>query len=659
MSLLIKNINNKNPQEQIEERVQYFLKNQPPIYSKQKNLKRHQNNDNYATLIDQFNTKNVNEILFPNIYGRYNNTENNNNKLDLIKDKIKESSFSTETLNNNNNIIIDIPVKKSVSIQVSKEMAKYTEPKFKKTEFLKLPQKFNLLKENNIIELYNSNNNNDLNKGKNKNRHRYTNSELELLETDEKVSQKQIEEITNNNISNISISTIEDIYNNENILFVFQFLMDIEKCYQELSKDLKGNELKNMDYKLRIAYTYLNIVMDDKNMLNKIFLYNEDDINEFLNRELCLYLSVLFLDIFSVGLNDNNLKEFLICHSYCHTNLLYVIMLVIKKIEEAISENKIKFDENSLQYNDYKKCKTLVELNKDKININKYTVFFRTNNKIIKNIFRNILNVFRDINDNITQNIYDIFNLSKTSKFRTIIINHIKTNILINEKINEVLKKCLSPQELVEKDNNNENKKNDEKNQNEEDLNISNPPIVVKEPYLPPKSKDDERDYCLVLDLDETLVHFFEDNSEAYVKVRLGAEQFITVLSKYCEIVIFTASTKYYCDIVIDGLDCKNLIDYKLYRDYTYDYNGVNVKDLSKLGRDLQKTIIIDNIEENYILQPKNGLNIIDFEGDENDNELQFLLQDLLEIVSVPGKNVQNELPRVRENMQKRYSNII
>ena len=139
----------------------------------------------------------------------------------------------------------------------------------------------------------------------------------------------------------------------------------------------------------------------------------------------------------------------------------------------------------------------------------------------------------------------------------------------------------------------------------------------------------------------------------------MGAEHFITVLSQYCEIVIFTASTKYYCDIVIDGLDCKNLIDYKLYREYTQDYNGINVKDLEKLGRDLSKIIIIDNIEDNYAFQPNNGLNIIDFEGDENDNELQYLLIDLLEVVSEPGKNVLNELPKIRENMQKRYSNII
>jgi len=653
MSFQLKSANTKNPQEQIEERIKYFLKYQPLNNKKQKNLKRFQNNDNYSTLIDPINIKN--EKIYQNVYSRNNKNINDNNP-NPTKDKLNESSLSTQTVNK----VTEVPIKKSISIQVSKELAKYTEPKFKKTEFLKLPQKFTLFnendKQNNITELNKNENNN---KDKLKNKHRYTNSELELLETDEKVSQKQIEEITNNNISNLSLNSIEDIYTNNNILFIFHFLINIEKCYQELSKDLKGNGLKNLDYKLKVAYSYLNIIMDEKNLLSKIFLYNEDDINEFLIRELCLYLSVLFLDNFANELNANNLNEFLTCHRYCHINLLYVIMLVIKKIEEAISENKIKFDENSLQYIDYQNCKSLIENSSDKINPNKYKENFHTNNKIIKNIFLNILNIFRDINDNITQNILEIFNLSKTSKFRTIIINHIKTNFLINEKINEVLKKYLSPEDSLPKDNNKNKNNEDYSQKNDEDSKNTNSIQVVKEPFLPPKKKDDQREYCLVLDLDETLVHFFEDNYEAYVKVRMGAENFITVLSQFCEIVIFTASTKYYCDIVIDGLDCKNLIDYKLYRDYTYDYNGINVKDLSKLGRDLNKIIIIDNIEENYIFQPNNGLNIIDFEGDENDNELQFLLQDLLEIVSVPGKNVLKELPRIRKNMQKRYSNMI
>ena len=158
--------------------------------------------------------------------------------------------------------------------------------------------------------------------------------------------------------------------------------------------------------------------------------------------------------------------------------------------------------------------------------------------------------------------------------------------------------------------------------------------------------------------MDETLVHYFEDENEAYVKVRMGTENFIRKLSKYCEIAIFTASTQNYADIVIDGLDCKDLIDYRLYRQHTTLMNGVNVKDLSKLGRNMDKIIIVDNIEENYQLQPNNGLNICDFEGDENDNELDFLLEDLLKLVKQPGKNVCDELSVIRRNMQKRYTNI-
>ena len=139
----------------------------------------------------------------------------------------------------------------------------------------------------------------------------------------------------------------------------------------------------------------------------------------------------------------------------------------------------------------------------------------------------------------------------------------------------------------------------------------------------------------------------------------MGAEKFIKILSEYCEIVIFTASTQDYANIVIDGLDCSENISYRLYRQHTNIINGYNVKDLSKLGRDISKMIIVDNIEENYYLQPENGLNISDFEGDENDNELVFLMNDLLDIVKNNGVDVRKMLPNVRKKMQRRYTNII
>ena len=637
------NLNNKkNIQEQIEERVKYFIKSQPQKNNKQKKLKLSRYIDNLQTLKDPLNIQDDYFIEnYNNIFNRSqtnNNDKNNNNILNNIiintpktnNHKIisNDSSLSTQTMN-----ILDIPTKKTTSIHVSKELSKYTEPRYKKKEFLKLSPKFSSI---NIINDSFFNNDDDMKSSK----HKYTNSELELLETDEKIPQHKIKEITSNVLNN----STEDIFGNK-ILTIFHYLTNIEKYYQELSKDLKGNGIKNMGYKLKIACNYINEISEEKSIINDIISDSEKEFNIFLIRELCFYLIFLFLDNFEDKLNDNNIRELLTCHNYCHINLLYITMICIQIIEQHLSENKIKIEENSVEYYNYQKCKVLIRLNNDKINANKYKENFHTNNKIIKNIFLNIINNLDDKDNPIIKTIREIFNLSKKSDFKTIINDFIKNNSVIKEKMNDIIMKYHSPE------NNNENI--------DKQLNGgANGLQKVEPPYLPPKRQDDERDYCLVLDLDETLVHFFEDNNEAYVKVRMGAENLITVLSQYCEIIIFTASTRNYANIVIDGLDCKNLIDYKLYREHTDDYNGINVKDLSKLGRDLNKIIIIDNIEENYILQPKNGLNIIDFEGDENDNELQYILEDLLKIVKVPGKNITDELPQIRENMQKRYCNI-
>lgn len=61
-------------------------------------------------------------------------------------------------------------------------------------------------------------------------------------------------------------------------------------------------------------------------------------------------------------------------------------------------------------------------------------------------------------------------------------------------------------------------------------------------PYLPPINE--KFTYTLVVDLDETLVHYMEEENEAFVQVRPFAEFFLNELSKYFEIVIFTAATE-------------------------------------------------------------------------------------------------------------------
>lgn len=79
----------------------------------------------------------------------------------------------------------------------------------------------------------------------------------------------------------------------------------------------------------------------------------------------------------------------------------------------------------------------------------------------------------------------------------------------------------------------------------------------VKFPYLPPLTqvkklpkfaKDISQVYTLVLDLDETLIHFdidegADDEEEAgYYNIRPGAIRFLGVLSEFFEIVVFTAA---------------------------------------------------------------------------------------------------------------------
>ena len=58
------------------------------------------------------------------------------------------------------------------------------------------------------------------------------------------------------------------------------------------------------------------------------------------------------------------------------------------------------------------------------------------------------------------------------------------------------------------------------------------------------------------------------------------------------------------------------------------------VKDLSKLGRNLNRTIIVDNMKQNYKNQPNNGITIRPFWGkDVEDTALVDLLDILKKIV--------------------------
>ncbi|KAG6620167.1 nuclear LIM factor interactor-interacting protein [Phytophthora cinnamomi] len=170
--------------------------------------------------------------------------------------------------------------------------------------------------------------------------------------------------------------------------------------------------------------------------------------------------------------------------------------------------------------------------------------------------------------------------------------------------------------------------------------------IELRRSVLPPRSPDDSDKMCLVLDLDETLVHSsFRPTTNpdfiipveidgtihhVFVAKRPGVEEFLVEMAKYYEIVVYTASLSKYADPLLDQLDPEGVIKYRLYREHCVQYEGNYVKDLSLLARELSQTIIIDNSPMSYIFHPKNAIGCSNFIDDPNDRELESIARFLV-----------------------------
>ncbi len=101
-----------------------------------------------------------------------------------------------------------------------------------------------------------------------------------------------------------------------------------------------------------------------------------------------------------------------------------------------------------------------------------------------------------------------------------------------------------------------------------------------------------------------------------------------------------------------------NLIKYRLYRSHLSLRNINNdVKDLSLLGRDLSKVIMIDNFSENYKLQQDNGLPINSWTGDINDTSLRDLIPIMNYIVENNVEDVREVIKKVKTQLNNISSN--
>ena len=404
----------------------------------------------------------------------------------------------------------------------------------------------------------------------------------------------------------------------------------IKKILNLMETDFIPNNLNNNKIILDIFnHTQLNFVY---NKIIKIFFI------------LITYIKFLLLDFNFETTIKANIKRLV---SLVNENFLLILANQVF-VKDALTENnscsKLK-KEFIDSYTKIVKQKKIKKNFKDQINI--FCTNINKNLEIVISTIKQFSNNFFKIGYfNPIHNIFlDVFRLIDTYKVQDI------SSIIINNVLYFILKSS----------------QNDKKNYAPKLVSFTpgtNPLtalgfINVPSPFLKKLPPEIEKStYTLVLDLDETLVHFFYTPSGGTFLIRPFCVQFLEEMAKIFEIVIFTAALKDYADSILDILDPnKILINYRLYRHHT-SLSGITFcKDLSKIGRDLSRTLIIDNLADNFKLQPNNGIPIWTWIDDMKDTQLNDLGKILKILIEKKPGDLRPIIKRFKEDINKKMRN--
>ena len=602
--------------------------------------------ENHTTKIikDKANNNNNNNLS-------YNISNQNNNKRNIIQDKVKKMNHKTFYLNNitkfgdedesqhiednerkkdmehNNTVNINLnfisnPNNKRINTHGNISHLNINRRK----RIIISPEQKNNNNVNKQINMRNSSNINHIKSPQLKNLFSYNNNKKEIGDV----------RPTNNSIKKSNTETIyelkcEEIKNKKDIIQIEDLLILEGKFCHLLDCLNYENPLPKMCIEWWNFYTYSSYFGKFPKLFPKVKKSNDEISDYQIAHDTILFelLSIVFAyEILKENfLRKNMMKDLMILINEIHQNFLIECDYILSKISDRSMTNLW-----------IKKLKNLIlskktwNLNMNHLNLlhlKNYSV--HNNIKYLIKICSNIIEKNRGIDINIDLNTLSYFNnnipnanLIELSDYFSSEIS--KENSRINKAFTHIIKR---------------NNK----------INYNNLIII---PYLPLKTSKDKYQYTLVLDLDETLISFrINQTGKGILKMRPGLFNFLKRVKNKYELVVFTAGTKEYADPIIDIIEQKEKFFVKrLYRQHTIYRDNTFIKDLTKLGRDLSKIIIVDNMPQNFRLQKENGILINNYFGQDNgDNTLQLLGDILLKIAQSPGKDVRNEIKKYKEEI--------
>ena len=602
--------------------------------------------ENHTTKIikDNANNNNNNNLS-------YNISNQNNNKRNIIQDKVKKMNHKTFYLNNitkfgdedesqhiednerkkdmehNNTVNINLnfisnPNNKRINTHGNISHLNINRRK----RIIISPEQKNNNNVNKQINMRNSSNINHIKSPQLKNLFSYNNNKKEIGDV----------RPTNNSIKKSNTETIyelkgEEIKNKKDIIQIEDLLILEGKFCHLLDCLNYENPLPKMCIEWWNFYTYSSYFGKFPKLFPKVKKSNDEISDYQIAHDTILFelLSIVFAyEILKENfLRKNMMKDLMILINEIHQNFLIECDYILSKISDRSMTNLW-----------IKKLKNLIlskktwNLNMNHLNLlHLKNISVHNNIKYLIKISSNIIEKNRGIDINIDLNTLSYFNnnipnvnLIELSDYFSSEIS--KENSRINKAFTHIIKR---------------NNK----------INYNNLIII---PYLPLKTSKDKYQYTLVLDLDETLISFrINQTGKGILKMRPGLFNFLKRVKNKYELVVFTAGTKEYADPIIDIIEQKEKFFVKrLYRQHTIYRDNTFIKDLTKLGRDLNKIIIVDNMPQNFRLQKENGILINNYFGQDNgDNTLQLLGDILLKIAQSPGKDVRNEIKKYKEEI--------